>query len=584
MKLRKKLAVVYSAIIIVAVLLGGLISYNISEKALTNEVMRLLESEIDKSSQRIEADLKSWIYKCNYISLSDTIETKLNDNYTGDINKAIDFNNEITAMIMNILRLENVNISPVQSNIEIYSFNNTLIKDEYIIKDSSEFKAYKLDRNAIDNYPDVTWLPVSKMTNGTPVIALCKKLYSRGLSEPTGFLTAYIPIKTFKDEISEIQLPHDGWISYLDSDNNEIFSTNSAQIKPDLLKDITKSTSKRIETRQNFILVSNTPSNGGKLVLSYPRNYFMKKEIVILCSTIVVLFLSVILAIIASYLIAGLITRRLTHFVDSVRLVSTEKTTVNNSIVGNDEIGILNNKFNQMINNLNTLMEESYQTNLKRKTLELELLQYQVNPHYIYNILSAVKSVSDTLRSKTISDIIDSTVKFLRISFNQGNEIISIARELEIIREYISIQLFAFDDTFNVEYSIDPEVNNWYTIKLILQPIIENAIIHGLVKKRDYSGKIKISGKIENDDILFEVEDNGAGMDEDTLIKLSQGDSLKKTSKGYGIRNVQERIQLIFGASYGLSIQSKKNSGTKVTIKIPRYDFKAIENILKKFK
>jgi two-component system sensor histidine kinase YesM len=237
-----------------------------------------------------------------------------------------------------------------------------------------------------------------------------------------------------------------------------------------------------------------------------------------------------------------------------------------------------------MINNLNTLMEESYQTNLKRKTLELELLQYQVNPHYIYNILSAVKSVSDTLRSKTISDIIDSTVKFLRISFNQGNEIISIARELEIIREYISIQLFAFDDTFNVEYSIDPEVNNWYTIKLILQPIVENAIIHGLVKKRDYSGKIKISGKIENDDILFEVEDNGAGMDEDTLIKLSQGDSLKKTSKGYGIRNVQERIQLIFGASYGLSIQSKKNSGTKVTIKIPRYDFKAIENILKKFK
>ena len=494
-------------------------------------------------------------------------------------------------MMKNIKDVVKVNGNSSQSNIEVYIYNQTTPKDEYFIRDISEFNVGTNTETVLNSYGNTIWLPAITFPNRktavdlpstakTDVIILCKKIYTNSTHEPIGIACMYIPTDIIKAELSRIQLPAGGWSYYLDAKRNKVSGINSQYSTDAAIEEILGNNKLKTVSSRDILLMKKTTVNGGCLILSYPRIYLKNQIMDIARLTQIIILVAVFAAVLVSFLISRIITARLTRFTRNIEDMTREGTLSHSPVNGNDEIGLLNQRFNEIIEQTDFFLKQRYKANIKRKALEFELKQYQITPHFLYNTLSTIKWIGNRNGNNVIGEIIDSMVRFFRVSLNNGNEIISIASELDIIKEYVKIQLFTYDDNFEVEYNFEPDILEMFSIKLILQPIVENAILHGINDRNDSLGKIWISGKKDNGDILFVVEDNGVGMDESVLLELSEAKDDRKIISGYGMRSVRERICLLFGDSYGVSIDSKKDIGTKVTVKIPVCTKESLEHLL----
>ena len=569
LKLRDKLVLVYSFVVIVPVVTVGLVSYAISGKALENEVVSFLKSDLGKSAERIDMKLDSWKDKSRIVAVSDTVTVLMPNQYENDYPQVFTFYRKLNALFTVALTSGDVDML-YQRRMEIYTFNQSILLDDYYIRSASSFQSDRiargeLTRQLLDGYPGVFWLPVARTADGIESVTLCRKLFTSNYREISGLICVHIPTEELKNEMSSMNLPEGGWAVYLDDSDSPIFTIDASEedIRTSQLTDIHDASP---VDRNGFLLFSQaTPANDGRLVLSYPKSYIQSRIFGILGITQLVALLSLLLAFLVSIMIARLITRRLTRFVDSVsRVAEDEKSTVP-PVEGDDEIGRLNHEFIHLVDQINRMQQEKYRASIDKRTLELDLLQSQVNPHFLYNILSSIKWAGKGI----IGEIVDSIVRFFRMSLNNGREVIEIRDEIEIIREYVKIQQFTYDDSFDVEYEFEPEILSLCTIKLLLQPIVENAILHGINGKKDGPSVIRLTGCRQGDDILLAVTDNGQGMSAETLLRLSDEDGVRKINSGFGLRNVKERIKLIYGEPYGVTIESELNVGTCITVRIP---------------
>ncbi|MGN7382064.1 sensor histidine kinase [Paenibacillus sp. SAFN-117] len=231
-----------------------------------------------------------------------------------------------------------------------------------------------------------------------------------------------------------------------------------------------------------------------------------------------------------------------------------------------DEIGELTNGFGHMLIRLNELIDESYRSKIVQKEAEMKALQWQINPHFLYNTLSFINWQALRRDAHDISHVVTAMAKFYRTALNRGNNIISVREELDNIRSYIEIIQAMNEYSFDVVYDIDERVCRYDTINLILQPLAENAVKHGINQKTEGRGRLLVSAHLGDGVIRFSVEDNGPGMPPETAESI-----LTRQSAGYGLKNVNERLHLLFGAEYGLSIHSRQGAGTAMAVTIPQY-------------
>lgn len=252
---------------------------------------------------------------------------------------------------------------------------------------------------------------------------------------------------------------------------------------------------------------------------------------------------------------------KLTRNMKEVKKGNLEVTVTSDS---KDEIGELIQGFAEMVERIKTLIEEVYEGKISLKEYEMKALQAQINPHFLYNSLSLINWKAIEADEKDISKITLALSKFYRTALNKGNSVMPLQDEISNVKSYLDIQLMMHDYEFDVEIDIDESMYYYDTPNLILQPLIENAIDHGIDLKTEGRGKIIIRGWSEGETMYLSVEDNGVGMDEEVAQNI-----LTQKSKGYGVRNVNERIKLTYGAEYGLTIESKEGKGTKIIVKIP---------------
>ncbi|RUS46263.1 sensor histidine kinase [Cohnella sp. AR92] len=277
-----------------------------------------------------------------------------------------------------------------------------------------------------------------------------------------------------------------------------------------------------------------------------------------------------ILIIIA--LLSGMLSRRISRPIK--RLEATMRSVERGEFVpvdGEDgplEIKQLANRFNIMIRTIKRLMEQIVAEQESKRKHELEALQAQINPHFLYNTLNTVVRMVGKNKNEEVVTTITSLSKLFRISIGKGKSLIRVSDELEHARHYLIIQQMRFKNKFDFSFDTEEETFDYMTLKLILQPIIENSILHGIEPSIDRA-HISVSSKKEGEAIVFRIEDNGVGMTEQRLNEVKAGVASSVTGSGVGIRNVQERIQLYFGHSYGLSFDSELEVGTKVTVRIP---------------
>ncbi|RIE04860.1 sensor histidine kinase [Cohnella faecalis] len=237
------------------------------------------------------------------------------------------------------------------------------------------------------------------------------------------------------------------------------------------------------------------------------------------------------------------------------------------AVESKDEVGLLTQKYNQMVAELNELIQKVYISQTNQKMIELKTLQAQIEPHFLYNTLDYIFLNSKINGDDETAEVVRSLSQLFRISLNRGSDYYSMENEINQIKAYVNIQQARFPSRFKVEYEIDPKVEPYLTSKLLLQPIVENAIIHSFDHKEKGEGVLRISGGLSEDGIVFVVEDNGKGMTEEQVAALLQVSP--NGSGGYGIKNVNERLTMLFGEEYRLRIASKIGKGTTVTIRLP---------------
>lgn len=260
------------------------------------------------------------------------------------------------------------------------------------------------------------------------------------------------------------------------------------------------------------------------------------------------------------------VTTRIGKLQKAVARVEKEDFSYALNTTSQDEIGELITSFSKMERKLNYLINEVYKSRIKEKEYEMKALQAQINPHFLYNTLSLINWKAIEAGKRDISKITLALSAFYRTSLNKGNNITHISGEIENMRSYLSIQLMLHDDGFDVTEDIDDSILEYTCPNLILQPLIENAIDHGIdVMPEDRRGVISVICKDMDTYIQFVIKDNGIGMTKEQTVKI-----LTKDSKGYGVRNVNERLKLCYGEEYPMIIKSKENTGTEVIITIPK--------------
>ena len=231
-----------------------------------------------------------------------------------------------------------------------------------------------------------------------------------------------------------------------------------------------------------------------------------------------------------------------------------------------------------MISSINAYVDKDKQNELTKLSLQLELLQSKINPHILYNTLSTISWRAKQNGIADISQVTEKLIRFFRNFLNYGNSISKISMEIKMIEEYTEILKFTYDMKFDTNIDIQESVKDYYIIHMLLQPVVENAIIHGL-RPTGKQGNLKINGYEKQQVIYLEVIDDGVGMSYETARKLEEGIAVS-SSGGYGLKNVLRRIKLYYGNEYGISIEENLNPGTCITIRLPVIEKKELDEII----
>jgi Predicted signal transduction protein with a C-terminal ATPase domain len=281
-----------------------------------------------------------------------------------------------------------------------------------------------------------------------------------------------------------------------------------------------------------------------------------------------ILFCGILIAISISAFISAKISQPIKKLEKSMKLVEQGIFDINIDVKGEAEVAQLSKTFNLMVSRIRQLMDQIvYEQEAKRKS-EIDALQAQINPHFLYNTLDSIVWMAENGKSQDVITMVTSLARLFRISISRGKNIITVNEELEHAKNYLIIQKIRFKNKFRYEIEAQEEALKYKTPKLILQPIIENSIYHGIEYMVD-EGFIKISVSLTDGKLLYVVEDNGLGIDKEKLCNLLEQESSRGKGSGVGVKNVHRRIQLYYGQEYGLEIESEVESGTKVKIWLP---------------
>lgn len=260
-------------------------------------------------------------------------------------------------------------------------------------------------------------------------------------------------------------------------------------------------------------------------------------------------------------------TRPISQLCDFMLRVEEENLDQECKVRGYTEINILSRRLSVMLQRMKNLMEGIKQKERQKRRMELSFLQAQINPHFMYNTLFSIKCMVDMERNEEASKMLASFIQLLRSTLSNPDEFVTIDHEFHVLQQYVDIQQFRYDDSFRVIFECGEDAGSKKIPKLLIQPLLENAIFHGVEFKKG-EGLVIITARMDGEDVMVTVEDNGIGIAPEVIQKINRGEQLSEKTH-VGIVNVRERIQLNFGEKYGMKIESAQWKGTKIILTFP---------------
>ncbi|NYE05691.1 two-component system sensor histidine kinase YesM [Bacillus niacini] len=397
-----------------------------------------------------------------------------------------------------------------------------------------------------------------------------------------GIVLFNLRAKFFEQVLNKSLIGENGYLTLISPDG--IFESKKVNKKYKLDKptlnsiqslkdDDGKFTYENVEGEDMIVIYDTLSSNNWKIAAVIPQNEILNKVNYIKGFTILLVVLMILSAVILTNIVGKYISDPFKKMAKQMGMINKSNLDFDFEMSGPEEMKILHTGFKELIVRINTLMDQIRLEQEEKRQLEFAIMHAQINPHFLYNTMYSIKGLCDMGLNKDASQMISALASFFRIGISKGREIISIHEEMEHIQHYLFIQEMRYGDDFSYEIEIDKEIISYNIIKLSLQPLIENAIYHGVKQKRG-QGKITIRGYQLRDTIHLEVSDNGNGIEpqklKDILLEIEASYQEKKRYLGIGLQSVNERIKIHFGNEYGLTIASEPSNGTVVSIKIPK--------------
>lgn len=423
--------------------------------------------------------------------------------------------------------------------------------------------------------------PIFSHTDNAPIVTICYPVYNEE-GVKTGFINGAISLKKLSEIARSIEFYNcTSWI--MDSKGN-MYSDQ----KPDeiLEKDIERlegiirtspntgvgsyniMNGKKVDKVVFFTTIPNTRGWSLCSMVSVKELYRDKDRLVytVLFIWLGMLIISIILCTAVSRSISNPINK-LTKAIKKMEEGDLE-VACDVKVDGNNEISILSRSFNSMVHKIRFLMDRIYEEEKQKRSAELMVLQSQINPHFLYNTLDNLQWKAYDYDAVEIAEMIEALSNFFRISLSNGKEFIPLSQEIKHIENYLFIQEKRYEDILKFTIDFDSSLSDIIVLKLIIQPIVENAIYHG-IKPKLSNGNIEVSVYEINDYVYISVYDDGVGMDKETLNELRASLNIKNEKFGYGLYNVNQRIKLVYGENSGVELSSTLGEGTTVLIKIP---------------
>ncbi|WNR46287.1 sensor histidine kinase [Paenibacillus roseipurpureus] len=464
----------------------------------------------------------------------------------------------------------------IDTNNRIYGSNLFMERNKEGIVDSTMLK--QIDASSGNNI----WFPMQRrnyLTNGEQetIMTLGKRIVNIYTGQKLGILVLNIKESSLSAIYRKIGSIQDG--SYFIVDETGVVT--SSQHAKDVLEEVAipeikawvtsnapRSGSASFEYEKTLVVSSELPSFGWKLISMAPLASLTedtrKITLLIVLLGVVCLFFALLGASMLSQLIAKPIMG-LTKYMKRVKEGSLDMEFQVNS---EDEIGMLSSGFNAMIRRIQELLRNINWEQKKKREYELALIQAQIKPHFLYNTLDVIYTLSEMGRARDVQRTTKALADFYRAALSKGRETISLEEEIRNVKDYLSIQRIRYSDVFTYEFDIHNDVLQGQIPKLTIQPLVENAIYHGL-KTKGSLGLLTVTGEIVDHKIKIVVADDGVGMDAERLEAIVKKAASSQEAVGYGFKNVNDRIQLYFGEEYGLQIKSEQGQGTVVTLWLP---------------
>ncbi|MEK4293871.1 cache domain-containing sensor histidine kinase [Paenibacillus sp. FSL R5-0914] len=563
---RSKLFLVFVLVTILPMMLFVYFSFELTKSKLTDQIYINMMNSTAQINKNLENKLDSYEHISASIYLDNRLATYLTSEYQDDPSYL-----DVYQYIGN--RIDTVMAAyPDFGSVFIYSDNPSLPKDNYYIKPvTPEVKETELYKQLMQSHGNIIHLSSPQSQDNPAMFTLARLLNNNRNQYPYGILVFEISESVI---YSLMEKEAGGKDIFIVNDKGLILSAADKQLLntslPEMLdQNFDELPSGRFDTTykgEKAFAVYNTLTNGWKTVSIFPYDSIIQ-DAKSLSELIIKISLGfIVVALLLIYITASMFSKRIRMLIRMIRrLERGDFNPTNDEYLGNDEIGQLHFAFKQMTTRLKSLITEVYQKELQNKEAELDLLQAQINPHFLYNTLGSISSLALKHQDTRIQDLVLHLAKFYRISLNKGKSILTINEELKLTQSYNAIQLIRFKGQLNITYNIDEAILPYSTVKLALQPFVENAVLHA-VWNQESPLNIHIKGIVENSDIILSIIDDGMGMSRETLHTLLDD----KPGRGYGISNVDRRIKLRFGEHYGVTVFSRLGIGTTVQIRLPQ--------------
>ncbi|WP_018932165.1 cache domain-containing sensor histidine kinase [Gracilibacillus lacisalsi] len=549
------------------------------------------------------------------------MEEQVNDNtmqLIGKVNESFEFYisnlQSYTYMIANnedveqfLGQGEEAAFSDNKYEIQRYLRNFTTVSSEVagimVINDKGEYVSNELYAPSTMDLTEASWYQAAVNNNGIfkiigrpdgrrlnsivdytndDVVTVVRAVIDPFTEQVHGVVLIDLKRRAIAETVKDVTLGKSGYLMVVDDNGQNIYQPNQPIVSHIPFNWISEQQSgdfsKTIKGEKIQFIYQRSPFANWVTVGVFPteETIFGLREI----NFYLVMFIFIIMffGIPVSYFLSHSISKPIVQLVSFMKKAEDGDLKVRYKEKRFDEIGLLGRSFNTMLTKLNGLMHLTERQERQKRDAEFRSLQANINPHFLYNTLDTIQWMARKQKADDVAEVVESLAKLFRIGLSKGRDIITLAEEIDHIESYLKIQKTRYREKLNYDIKVEESIKNKAILKFILQPIIENAIYHG-IKERRGAGHINIEAKSSDENLLIKISDDGKGMTPKQLSDLREAlaEAITQTEnpeetrnkKGYGMLNVQARIQLTHGPNYGLTIESQEDVGTTITILLP---------------